>query len=139
MINDGAYLEKAMEDYFKTIKKANFFWRRLYDTKAARNVLPAQPSDFFFCFINKQGVYPYHLECKSLGSKTFRFPKPSQFNSMRRWSLAGVRGLFLVHFYVPDKFALASIRDLDSEKKSWVLNDHFDSVEEAFEFIGRVK
>jgi hypothetical protein len=138
MRNDGAYLETAMEDYFKTIKKASFFWRRLYDTKAARNVLPAQPSDFFFSFIRKEGgSYPYHLECKSRKGKTFRLPKPSQFNAMRRWSLAGVRGLFLVHFYELDKFALASVRDLDSKAKSWVLDDHYDSIEEAFEFLKR--
>ncbi len=136
MKNDGKYLEKAVEDYLKTIKISNFHWRRLPDARAARGSIPAQPSDFFVSIWDGRKAIPFHLECKSSNSRTRRIQKPSQYAQMIRWDKAGIEGIILVHFWELDKFALVNVADFDPDKPSIVVNACFDSVIEA---LGELK
>ncbi len=137
MKNDGRYLEQAVEDELKKITRVGFHWRRLYDTKAARNVLPAQPSDYF---ISNHGT-TVHLEVKSQQGKTKRLKKFSQLADMQRWRRAGVEGYVLVHFYELDEIYLVNVSNLEFGKPSWVLSesDRAESIEQALRWVGASK
>lgn len=121
MKNDGKYLEEAVETELIKFQNDNkeFKYRRLPDARAAHGRIPAQPADFF---VSNWGDAA-HIECKTSKSKTLRLPKFSQHTDMLDWALAGVAGIILVHFYVPDRLFMVEVRSLAPEKPSWVFGD----------------
>ncbi len=134
-INDGKYLEDALQLELKKIKKTTFMWRRLHDASdlpGGNAKIPRQPSDFIIS--NGKSI---HVELKSRKSKTCRLEKFDQFADMRRWALAGTPGFVIVHFYsVSEELYLVDVLDLDPSAKSWVLIKKFKNMEELVrEFI----
>lgn len=127
MRNDGKYLEDELETQLKKITRTDFHWRRLHDAKAARTYMPAQPADFFIADKGKA----FHVECKSVGKKTRRFPKFTQLPDMLRWQKAGVPGYVLIHFHELDEFYFVPVTQLEFGKPSWVICGEFkvESVE----------
>jgi hypothetical protein len=122
MKNDGKYLEDALDIELAKAEIAldNFKYRRLPDSRAARGLIAAQPSDFF---VSHRYSGAAHIECKSSKSKTLRLPKFVQHAEMLGWANAGVAGIVLVHFYVPDRLFLVDVTTMPIGKPSWVLGD----------------
>lgn len=132
--NDGKYLEEAVEKIFKekmTQGDPSFRYRRLPDSKAARGLIQAQPADFFLSDFG----FTVHLECKSCGSKTYRLPKFDQHAEMRAWSKAGVKGIVVIHFHIPNVFCFADVDELKIGKASFDFKTtpKYVTLEELFE------
>jgi len=129
MSNNGTYLENEVQKHLKKIKVSTFRFRRMQDSKAARNVITANPSDFFIANSDKC----FHLECKSRDSTTERLEKFDQLAELKAWDQAGVTGLILVHFHKTDIFKLAPTAELEFGVPSWSLKGYetfktFDAV-----------
>jgi len=123
--NSGTYLEKALEKELSKITDESFHWERRYDSKSARNFMPAQPADFFMCCTDDYGAYSKFLECKSVGKKTRRLPKFAQLPRMLRWQKAGIQGYVLVHFHELDELYLIPVGDLEVGKPPWVIDEKY--------------
>ena len=132
MKNDGKYLEEALESMLGkvAITTEGFKYRRLPDSRAARGLIAAQPADFF---VSHRYSGAAHIECKSSKSKTLRLPKFVQHAEMIGWANAGVAGIVLVHFYVPDRMFLVDVTTLPIGKPSWVLGDDIGTEIEGIE------
>lgn len=130
-INDGKYLEEAIKKELDKIKISTFRYRRLNDTRAARNIIVAQPADFFLA-----DGWSAHLEAKSVSGKTLRLPMFDQYAEMRDWDRAGVYGYVLIHFWEPDVFCVASINDLEPAPSwSFKSSPKYSTVNEALRAI----
>jgi len=125
----GKYLEKAVQDYFNSIKRPTFRYRRLQDSTSARNLIHSNPADFFVC----DNGNCFYLECKSVSSKTFRLPKPTQLPELLAWDKAGLPSWFLVHFHIQDVLTWVSTSGLDPTASSYDLSSYkmFSKLSEA--------
>jgi hypothetical protein len=99
--NDGAQLQATLQDALKAYCRYHpAFFFRFYDTKSARNLLPAQPGDFFLltpstCFL---------IECKStvIGEPILSLAYHGEVGKRqvaehKLWQRAGHRSLYLYH------------------------------------------
>jgi hypothetical protein len=114
--NDGKYLERAVEQYLQELKRIDVTYLRLPDSRAARNLISAQPADFLIS--SKRAEKPFLLECKSKGvtSKNgiFKFDKKfQQYPFMLRWRKAGTPGYIIAHWWKEDALQYFPIEALD--------------------------
>lgn len=92
----GTWAEARVKEWLEARSAAllGFAWHRYPDTKAARNYVTAQPSDFEIVW---DGV-PFKLEVKESGEKT-RLPRSriGQWAVLRKFWLAKARVIVLVY------------------------------------------
>lgn len=102
--NNGVYLERKLSESLAAWCRENKgFFYRFYDAKAARNLFPNQPGDFFW-LIPGQAIL---LECKSTqtGENLIDLLEQKQVAKHRLWLRAGHSTLFLYYNHLQDTFA----------------------------------
>lgn len=116
--NPGRYLENLVQKWFDNSDDVSIMLTRLPDSRSARNLIKAQNADFL---ISSREFGAWHLECKSVGGKKEQLKVFRQYPLMKRWALAGVPGLVLVHFYDLKKLALFDVTTAEKPEgqKHW--------------------
>lgn len=117
MRNDGLYLEKMTQDYFK--KTDGRWYHRLNDSAGSRNLVKAQPSDAICCVDG----HSFLLEMKSTKVPK-RLPRFVQLPRMKLAALAGMDGYILVHRYLVDVYYVLNIKSLSLEDASYDLSEY---------------
>lgn len=131
----GTWAEARVKEWLEASSAAllGFAWHRYPDSKAARNYLVAQPSDFEIVW---DGV-PFKLEVKESGEK-HRLPRSriGQWAVLRKFWLAKARVIVLVYRTDLNHWVYYDGSDLfnwEEAPNSYVLGDRrvFSSAEEA--------
>ena len=109
-INLGYELEDELKKVFKVVQSNHpFFWHQFVDTKAARNFVAAQPSDFMVASLHSE-VYLLEAKAsvlkKSLASCAKSAISPSQIGMHKKWHRAGNKSLFIFFCEIDDTVEL---------------------------------
>lgn len=98
--------------------RQDFAYHRLSDAKAARGAIAAQPADFIIAD-GKKGLF---LEVKSI-KHPYRLTRDGvrQLPLMKKFELAGMPSLILVHHYLEGVWRVVTPDQLEPGKPSWDL------------------
>lgn len=97
-----------------------FAWHRMPDAKAARGALAAQPADYLIACRGRG----FFLEVKALKHE-YRLPKDrvSQLATLKKFGLAGVTGLVMIHHYLIGQWRIVPAANLTTDVPSWDLSE----------------
>lgn len=98
--------------------RQNFAWHRLPDAKAARSLLSAQPADMVVAD-GKKGLFLEVKACKH----PFRLAKDKvrQLPLLRKFAMAGMPGVIVVHHYIEGVWRCFLAKDLEFGLPTWDL------------------
>lgn len=92
-------------------KDQNFDFDRLYDTKSAGRILPAQVSDFTFCYKGRAGAIEVKETKHDYRISNSDFPQEPR---LRRRALAGALAILVVHHTTSGVWRLVQITAFSS-------------------------
>jgi len=131
----GKETERLVEALLKERnERLSFAWHRMPDAKAARGALAAQPADYLVASAGQA----FWLEVKALRHE-FRLPRDrlTQLPVLKKFKLAGMPSILLVHHYTTQKWRALSAPKLSTDVPSWDLRPWVpcDSPEEALTIL----